>query len=425
MISKHLLNLNIFFKLRTLLKNYPFNADKIKAVQLKKLKKLLIYSYNHFEFYKVRFDQAGFNPFNIKSVDEIPKIPVMDKTEYKKFIDLEVIKQPELYRKYYQDGTSGSTGEPLKIYRTWNERAYMLAKYIRSLFLNGYRYRDITFCLPSPHRITKSDSFLQKLGLLRRKSIAYTEPVEKMVDGYIRIKADLLYANKSQLIQMAQYIIDKGIRIRKPRLINCSGEVLDIPSRNMIESVFGQNRLFEVYGTVEFNNLGFQLCNENFYHFNHDTNLIELEDDRGNINSERGRCIVTDLNIYSFPLIRYKLNDWIEMENRDGLSVITKIIGRDDDWVSLKNGTKIPFHPFYEVMEKRPLIRQFRFVQESNDLIEAFIVLKDGVEKNGFKKELIRELKSEISDSLEYKITFTDFIPADPGGKKRILISKV
>ena len=112
MISKNLLNLNIFLKLRALLRNYPFNADRVKPVQLKKLKKLLIHSYNHFEFYKVRFDQAGFNPFNMKNIDDVRKIPVMDKTEYKEFINQEKIKQPGLYKKYYQDGTSGSTGEP-------------------------------------------------------------------------------------------------------------------------------------------------------------------------------------------------------------------------------------------------------------------------------------------------------------------------
>ena len=425
MISKHLLNVNTFFKLRSLLKSFPFDADSIKHTQFKLIKKLLIHSYDHFEFYKDRFDKVGFSPFKFESIDEIQKIPVLEKSEYRDFVSNELKKDPSAYKKYYKDGTSGTTGEPMSIYRSWNERAYMLAKYLRTLFANGYSYRDITFCLPSPHRITKSDSIIQKLGFLRRSAIAYTEPVGEMVDGYIRSNADLLYANKSQLVQMSEYILNEKIEINKPGLINCSGEVLDNKSRDLIESVFGQNRLFEVYGAVEFNNLAFQIADEKYFHFNHDTDLIELEDDQGDINSEKGRCIVTDFNIYSFPLIRYKLNDWIEMKEMDGLGVITKIIGREDDWVLLEEGKRISFHPFYEIMEKRPMVRQFRFVQESYKLINAYIVLEKGIIKKDFERELLFDLKEEISNNIIYNINFVDNISTDPSGKQRILISKI
>jgi len=424
MLSKALLNFNIFYKLRILLKNYTFSAQKINVLQLKKLKKLLIYSYENFEFYKDLFDKAKFNPYTIKSTEDIRKLPVMDKDTYREFSYSLVKKKPDLYEKYYKDGTSGSTGKPLTIYRTWDERAYMLAKYLRSLFLNGYRYRDITFCLPSPHRITESDSLIQKFGLLRRKCISYTEPVDKMVEGYQQSKADFLYANKSQLVQMARYIRDNNLTIKKPRMINSSGELLDINSRNIIENGFGKDRIFEVYGGVEFGNLAFQILGENYFHFNHDTNMIELEDN-GKIDKTRGKCIITDLNIFSFPLIRYKLDDWIEMDDRDGLRVITKIIGRNDDWVSFRDGSRLPFHHFYEVMENKSMVRQFKFVQEKIDLINVYVTLDKAADKEEFKKQLISDLKLKISDSIDYRIIYKDQIPPDPSGKLRMLISKL
>lgn len=407
------------------MKNFPFKADIIRSVQIKLLKDLLVYSYDRFEFYKKRFDEAGFNPDTFKDLDDILKIPILEKSEYREFVNSRFEKNPEIYTKYYKDGTSGTTGEPLKIYRTWNERAYMLAKYLRTLFLNGYRPRDITFGLPSPHRITGSDSILQKFGFLRRESVAYTEPVEKMVNGYINSGAELLYANRSQLIQMAEYIIKEKITVKKPGLINCSGEVLDTGSRNIIESVFGKDRLFEVYGAVEFNNLAFQIVGEKFLHFNHDTNLIELEDENGNINFHKGRSVITDFHIFSFPLIRYRLNDYIEMEKRNGLKVITKIIGREDDCVTTEDGRKISFHPFYEVMERRTAVQKFRFVQESFKVINADIVLKNGVKRKAFKEELIRDLRGEVDKDMIYNIRFVEKIPDDPGGKQRILSSKV
>ena len=424
MAFKQLLNFNIFYKLKILLNNYTFPLQKIESLQFKKLKKLLNFSYNHFEFYKSLFDQAGVHPNSIKSSEELQKLPVIDKDMYREFSYSLVKKNPNFYKKYYRDGTSGTTGKPLTIYRTWNERAYMLAKYLRPLFLNGLRYRDNTFCLPSPHRITESDSFLQKIGILRRECVAYTEPVEKMVEGFQKSQADFLYANKSQLIQMAQYIKKYNLSIKKPRMINSSGEFLDKNSKDLIEDIFGKDRLFEVYGIVECGNLAFQRIGENYFHFNHDTNIIELEND-GKINKTKGRCIITDLHIFSFPMIRYKLDDWIEMEERDSLHVTTRIIGRDDDWISFRDGTKIPFHYFYEVMENKSAVRQFKFVQENFDQIKVYIYLDKNTNKETFEKQLLHDLKHKISDSIDYETIYTHQIPPDPSGKMRIIVSKI
>ena len=112
MLFKHLLNFNIFYKLKTLLNNYTFPAQKIESLQLKKLKKLLNHSYYQFEFYKSLFNRAGVNLNSIKSVGDIQKLPVIDKEMYREYSYSLVKKNPDLYKKYFQDGTSGSTGKP-------------------------------------------------------------------------------------------------------------------------------------------------------------------------------------------------------------------------------------------------------------------------------------------------------------------------
>jgi len=109
----------------------------------------------------------------------------------------------------------------------------------------------------------------------------------------------------------------------------------------------------------------------------------------------------------------------------DGLPVIKRIVGREDDWVKLKNGTRISFHPFYQVMERRPMVKQFRFVQKKNFNIEAFIVLKNGIDRERFKKDLIEDLQTEISDLLVYKVIFAPKLRPDPTGKLRMLISEI
>lgn len=403
---------------------FPYKKDKTEVVQYKKLKKILIHSYEKFDFYNRLMKEAKFDPYKFKSTEELEKLPVIDKESYRNFSNTVVKKNPELYKYYYKDSTSGSTGIPLEIYRTWKERAYMIAKYIRVLFLNGYKICDTTYNLPSPHRITEQDSFLQKFGIMRRYKLSYTESVEKMVNGFLQYKPDLLYGNKASIVQMALYIIENNITIEQPRLLLCGGEYLDKNSKLLIENVFGRNKLFEVYGAVEFNTLAYQLIGEKYYHFYHDTNILEL-DNNGLINKEKGNCIITDLEIYSFPLIRYKLGDWIETDVKDGVRVIKKVKGRLDDWVTFKNGEKLPFLNFYEVMDKHPEAVQFRFIQENYDLIIVQVVLEKRIDENKFDKFLLNDLKKEISDTISYKIEHMNNIPQDKTGKLRMIISKI
>lgn len=423
-VAKASLNIFVLWRLRRLLADFPFNADCIRQLQFNRLKKLLVYSYEKYPFYRQRMIDVSFNPYEMSSLEEMRRLPVLEKRDYRRFSESLVRSDPAKYSRYYLDGTSGSTGVPLKIYRTWNERAYMLAKYMRALFLNGYRITDTTFCLPSPHRLARRDSIVQKLGLMRRFSVAYTDSVERMIEGYLSINPEVFYANKSQLVQMAMHIQEHAIYIKRPRFYICAAETMDKNSRRLIQAVFGDDNMMEIYGAVEFNTLGFQIRGQDYLHFSHDTNILEL-DNNGSINGQKGYCIITDLCTYSMPLIRYRLGDWIETAWRDGLPVMVAIRGRMDDWVLFRDQTRKPFHAFYEVMERRTEISQFRIIQESYDLIRILVVIKGISDPERLRHQIIRDLSAEIKSGIEYCVEFAESIPPDPNGKLRMVISKI
>ncbi|MBN2400253.1 MAG: phenylacetate--CoA ligase family protein [Candidatus Aminicenantes bacterium] len=425
MIGQSQLNLNIFWELKKRLRFFPFSWPDIRKFQLERVKLMLQHCYQSFDFYRQRFDRAGFKPEYMNSIEEMQTLPCLTKEEYRDFTSTLVNADPGRYANWFQDGTSGSTGMPLKIYRNHRERAYMLSKYLRTLFLNGYRYRDVTFCLPSPHRMNGNDSFLQRFGFLKRICVPYTAPVERMVERYMQQPVDLLYANRSHLEMMAGYIKENGIEIAKPRLVCSSSEMLDAPSRQLIEEVFGEGRLFEVYGAVEFNNLAFQIIGQKGFHFNHDTSIIELEDEAGRINSKAGHCLITDLWIRSFPLIRYRLDDWIEMEAGEGTPKIKRIVGRSDDWFVLPNGEKKPFHAVYEIMERESGVRRFRFVQQATDEIDVQLVTDGRSDRPALERRLLAALDAEFSHAARFRIQYFEDLPVDPHGKMRMVVSKV
>ncbi len=427
-IEKHLTYLRALLMSRRLVKNYPFERTRIKDLQFQKLKKLLIYSYNNIPFYHDRMDAAGFSPFAFKRMEEFQKIPVLTKNEYREFVNSVLEAEPHKYEDWFEDGTSGSTGTPLKVIRTWKERAYIIAKWLRPMFLNGYSFRHKTFSLPPPHREVKRDSLLQSLGIGRRINVPYSESAENMVREYIRAEPDFLYAGKSHLLLMAREIGQKNISIKKPRYYAVTSETLDENSKAVIQTVFGDSNMYEVYGAIELGgNLGFQIKGTSGLHFCHDTNILEL-DNNGSLNQEQGACIITDLYTWSFPLIRYRLGDWIEMEPSvgDTMPVIKKIIGREDDWILLPDGQKLPLHAdIYDIMIRRNEIVQFRIIQEDVKSLKVQIVLADEGLKEAVENKLTEDLKKYISPQMEYRFEFLKEILPDPNGKIRMVVNKL
>ncbi len=424
-ISKSTLNIQVGLWLRELMRNYPFEKVDIEKMQERKLQHLVNRAYK-IPFYRERFLQSGLHPKDVRTVGDLKHLPVLKKNELREWVEYEYRKAPKRYEKWYRDGTSGSTGIPLTIYRPWNEQAYIIAKWLRELCVSGYRpFRDRVCCMVSPHRISGRDSILQRIGILQRHPVSYLLPPEEMVRAYNHFKPDLFYANKSQMVQMAEYAESRSLALHTPRIYACGAETVDANSRKLIQKAFGQEGYFETYGSVELGILGFQTAaNNDFYHFCHDTNIFEFTDRE--LGDQTQRCYITDLHQFAFPLIRYDIGDRLQTDLVNGLPVIRSIRGRMDDWVVFKDGQRIPFHVFYEIMERRPEVRQFRVIQEQHTLIRLQIVKAPTAYAKELQKTLVADLKKELCAAImDYEFEWVDELPPDPNGKLRMLISKV
>jgi phenylacetate-coenzyme A ligase PaaK-like adenylate-forming protein len=371
-------------------------------------------------------DDAGMPPDKFHSVEDLRKLPLLTKDEYREWIAETYCRAPDRYDRWFRDGTSGSTGSPLVIYRPWKEQAYIIAKWLRELVINGYRPMwDKTFCLVSPHRLASRDSILQRVGLYRRSMLSYLASPREMVDAFNQARPHLFYANKSQFIQMASYAKHCGVDLYKPPLYACGAETIDDASRRLIYECFGERGFIESYGCVELGILAFQETRDkSFLHFCHDTNILELIT-HDESDPDEGNCVITDLHQYAFPLVRYNLGDYLVTKRRDNLQVILRITGRQDDWIVFKEGYRIPFHGFYEVMERRTDIYQFRVIQEDYELIRVLVVRKPDSDPRAVRTQILADLEQDVSSGISYEVEFVDDLPPDANGKLRMLISKV
>jgi phenylacetate-CoA ligase len=424
--QKATLNFRIYAYLQKLIKESRLPAEEVRKLQFTRLKKLLCDVYQTHPFYQERFDASRFDPYKMTDISELKRLPVLEKEDYRTLIKNQLEEKGEKhYQHWYVDSSSGSTGIPLRILRTWDERAYMLAKWMRVLVLNGYKWRDVTFSLPSPSHVQR-DSIVQRFGILKRYAIAYTDPVEDQVEMYLKAKPSIVYGNKTYLVQLALHCNEKNIQLPKPYLCVSFAEKMDGTSRSVMEKCFGTDCLMEIYGTLEVSIIAWQIKGEDYFNICHTTDVLEVLDENGQ-DTNYGRSILTDLFIKSFPMIRYNLGDMLDTEIVNGLPVINKIEGRQDDKIIFADGESVPWPICAIILERRRNeLKQFRVIQEDFNLIRVVVAKEEEADKSAIENAIINDLRKEVrNEGMEYIVDFVDRIPPDPNGKIRLLISKV
>ena len=69
------------FMLMRMKKNQRLNSIEIRELQNKRLRALIKHSYDHVPYYRFLFKKARLHPDDIKTVDDIDKIPISKKTD--------------------------------------------------------------------------------------------------------------------------------------------------------------------------------------------------------------------------------------------------------------------------------------------------------------------------------------------------------
>ncbi len=424
-LEKSLVNVYAAGILAQLMWNRRLSGKALHQLRLRKLRRLLMHAYQTIDFYRHRMDAAAFNPNTIKSIDELVRLPILEREEYRNLTRSLVQQAPRRYDGFFRDATSGSSGQPVPIYRTWPERAYMLAKFMRVLFLNGYRASDAMYWVASPVHVRSQDTFLQSLGIMPRHVASFTDPTRQMVERLVALRPALVYANKSHLVQMAMYIRQNRIRIPHPKLCISVGEILDPASRSLIANAFGLEGLLDAYGALELSNIAWRRARKaGPYQVHHDTNILEVVDACSR-KSCHGAVLITDLHIRSFPLIRYRLGDVMEVSYHNGLPVIQKLIGRTDDLIRLRDGRTCAGPIIEVIMEDFPQVLQYRIIQENYDLIRVLIATGPDRDHPYLETAIRDGFRHHIAPDITYQFEFVDNIPPETNGKLRMLISKV
>ena len=130
--QKKLVNVFLFFDLAKMKRKIPQDFSGVKRIQSRRVRKLVKKAYK-IPFYKERFDKAGVKPSDIRTAEDLAKLPLLTKDEIRAWMN-EECKNPK-YEHWFKDTTSGSSGVPLMVLLSPREKAYMMANWFRVMMV--------------------------------------------------------------------------------------------------------------------------------------------------------------------------------------------------------------------------------------------------------------------------------------------------
>ena len=408
------------------------NLQELKKIQFKKLKSFIRYAYNYVPHYHKAFSSVGVKPDDIKSFDDLRKLPLVSKRDIQKDYRSFVTNGIDV-SKLSSRNTSGSTGMPLKLisdpYPSPGSSKY-------PFFECGVKLRDNFVTVWGRATSIRWGSKFTRLWGDISETIVPLFPEEKLINVLRQIKPDVLLTFPSVLLSLSSYDLS-GIN---PRLIFAQGEVVTSHCRGVVRKKFNVE-LYETYGSVEFGSIAFE-CTEHFaLHILTDNVYIEVLDEDGEPVSpgERGEIVVTGLHNYMMPLIRYRIGDLGVLTDERcpcGRSwpLLKSVEGRSNDLIVLPSGRKISWLYlqrciFYDPVFQKNLfcISQYQLVQERLDRIVFKVVKGTNFDANLLVriKNNIEKFFAEQGETMEVVIQVVEEIPMERTGKRRMFISKV
>lgn len=406
--------------------------DQLAEYQWNKLKSILIYSNENIPFYKEMFRNLGYNANDIKQIDDFRKIPFLTKELLREHAN-EILPSGEDRSKIIQYNTGGSTGIPLPIFKKriddTIEEAFMSSQWARV----GYKPKDSRVIIRGEVIANKqlwkfhpsSNSWLFSSYHLSQ------EYIPQMVNMLNVIKPKFLHVYPSSLWVFANLIRDYDLKLSfVPKAILCGSEKLFDHQRKLFKEVFGCSS-YSWLGLAEQTILAGECEYNTDLHIFPQHSFIELIDDSGIAITKpgiTGHIVGTNLNRYSFPLIRYISGDmaqYAEGPCKCGrhFKRFKQVEGRVQNMVISLDGRIIPLTALVFGQHLQAFNKIEKMQMEQFEPGKVQVKLIKGANFNTDDVDfLLQQLTNASENTIQFSISFHDELERTSSGKHKFMI---
>ncbi|HUG82364.1 MAG TPA: hypothetical protein VML01_11920 [Bryobacterales bacterium] len=391
------------------------SADEMRALQSRQLRKLVARAYATVPFYRKLFDDHGLVPADIREIEDLEHLPLLSKQTIRDAAE-------QLISSRYKEGqlirrrTGGSTGTPLSIYTSRRSAALDSAAKLRTYVRAGYKPH---FKIAVAQHAQPKGKMFHKLGIHREIGVPYNRPIEEQVRQIAELKTEVIDAQPNRIELISRYLLATSTSLDRVKIVFTHSEKITDSQRNLVRRAFGLN-LIDCYGCSESAAIAAECPAHEGYHINSDLVILEtVPIDDVHVDSSMKRIVVTNLNNFAMPLIRYEVGDLGALSAKrcscgNNFPLLAEIAGRTNDLVTLPSGEKVSGYALARAIEEHQEVLQYRAIQRRCGEFEISLILADGAVAP--EASLHKRLAADFP-GVRVVFRYPDEIPLSPRGK--------
>ena len=326
--------------------------EKIRELQNERLVKQVKHVWDNVPYYRKKMEEKGVTPDDIKSVDDLHKLPFLSKDDLRDAYPYGLLAVPKSECVRIQS-TSGTTGRRVVAFYTQHDVDLWEDCCARAIVAAGGTKDDV--CQVSyGYGLFTGGSGLNggshKVGCLTLPMSSGN--TDRQLQFMTDLEATILCCTPSYAAYLAESIHERGLRDKIKLKAGIFGaEAWSESMRQEIQNQLGI-KAYDIYGLTETSGPGvsFECSEQTGLHINEDHFIAEIIDpETGEVlpDGTQGELVFTSITKEAFPLLRYRTRD-ICVLSREKCSCgrtlvkMSKPMGRSDDMLIVKGVNVFP-----------------------------------------------------------------------------------
>lgn len=415
--------------------------EELDALQSKRLRQTVEHVYKNVPMYKERMDALGVKPEDIKSIEDITRLPFTDKPDLRDhFPDgLFAVPRKEIVR---VQGSSGTTGKPIVSGYTANDIEVWTDMVARALAAAGCTDEDTIQVTYGYGLFTGGLGIHQGATKLGATVVPMSSGnTQRQIMMLREMGATMMCCTPSYATMLGETIREMGIDPSELKLKSgCFGaEPWTSEMRDNLEGLLDFNA-FDIYGLTEIGGPGvaFECTEKCGLHLNEDHVIAEIIDPKTGEHmpdGETGELVFTTITKTGQPMIRYRTHDLCTLTHEKCACGRTtarmgRITGRSDDMITVRGVNVFPSQIESVIVGIEGVAPHYMLVvdrKNSADTLEVQVELKEELASDtisyveSLRSKMTEQIKSVVGVMAKVTIVPPKTLPRFEGKAKRVI----
>ncbi|MDD4632022.1 phenylacetate--CoA ligase family protein [Proteiniphilum sp. UBA1028] len=417
------------------------DRQQLYEIQSGRLTAMIHRIYDNVPFYHNKLKEAGIEPGDIRSVDQLKYLPFTTKTDLRDNypFGLFTVPQSEIVRIH---ASSGTTGKPTVVGYTQQDLEIWAEVVARSLTMAGihsgdtiqiaYGYGPFTGGLGLHYGAEKVGATVIPIS---------TGNTKKQLQFMTDFRATILACTPSYAAHLGESIRKEGIAPEEIKLrIGVFGaEPWTHEMRREIEQLL-QIKAYDIYGLSEVIGPGVSMecacqCGNHVFEDHFIPEIIHPETLEVLPDGELGELVFTPVSKVAMPLLRYRTRDLTRLHREKcdcGRTLVRmeKCLGRTDDMLIIRGVNVFPSQIESVLMEMTETTPHYQLIIKRENNLDTMEVLVEIDEKNwsdsireleGIRQRIDHNIKSTLGISAKVRLVEPHSIERSEGKAKRVI----